>query len=106
TSSLPDPLGGDAGSQAHRTCIRERTITPELVMSRLNECRIRNAVVDGPLAKWKMSCDTPAGPMHGSGTLRTNGIAVAGQLEMTMALGSFEIPMSGSFRGRRLGPCR
>ena len=106
TSSLPDPLGGDSGKQVYRTCVRDRTITPERVMAQRKECRIWNAVVVGPSAKWKMSCQTPAGPMVGSGSLRSNGSAVAGSLQMSMAVGSFEIPMTGEFRGRRVGACR
>ena len=106
TSSLPDPRGGDSGKQVYRTCVRDRTITPERVMAQRKECRIWNAVVVGPSAKWKMRCETPAGPMIGSGSLRSNGSAVAGTLAMSMAVGSFEIPLTGEFRGRRVGACR
>lgn len=106
TSSLPDPLGGDGGKQVYRTCVRERTITPERVMAQRKECHIWNAVVVGPSAKWEMRCETPAGPMAGSGSLRSNGSTVAGSLQMTMAVGSLEIPMTGRFRGRRVGACR
>jgi len=106
TTSLPEAMGGDSGQQAYRTCVRDRTITQERVTAQLKVCRIWNAVVVGPSAKWKMRCDTPAGPMVGSGSLRSTGSAVAGSVEMTMAVGSFEIPMSGQFRGRRVGACR
>jgi hypothetical protein len=103
-TSLPEALS--AGAEAYRTCIRERTITPSLVMARQRECRIWNAVFAGPAAKWSMRCETPAGPLPGRGTLRSGGATVSGTLEFTMALGSLEIPMTGEFRGRRLGPCR
>lgn len=106
TSSLPEPLASQAGAQVYRTCVRDRTITPERVMARHKECRIWNAVVAGAAARWKMRCDTPAGPMNGSGSLRTNGSAVAGSVEMTMAVGALEIPITGAFRGRRVGNCR
>jgi hypothetical protein len=106
TSSIPDPLAGDPGRQVYRTCVRDRTITPERVMAQHKECRISNAVFSGPTAKWRMRCETPAGPMAGSGSLRTNGTAVAGSLDFTMAVGSLEVPLTGSFRGRRVGACR
>lgn len=105
TSSLPDVLGSEAGRQTHRTCIRDSTITPEQVMARLKECRIWDAKVQGALAKWKMKCETPAGPMVGSGSLKTTGSAISGSLDMTFTLGSLEIPATSSFQGRRVGPC-
>jgi hypothetical protein len=92
--------------QVHRTCIRERTITPSIVMKRIPECRISSAVVKTDSARWKMLCETPLGPMNGGGQLRSNGKAVAGSLELVMAVGGFEIPATGSFKGRRLGNCR
>lgn len=106
TSSIPDPLAGESGPQVYRTCVRDRTITPETVMARHKECRISNAVFAGPSARWKMLCDTPAGPMAGSGSLRTNGTAVAGSLDFSMQVGALEVPLTGSFRGRRVGDCR
>jgi len=106
TSSMPDPLGGDPVKQSYSTCVRDRTITPARVTAKMKECRIWNAVFAGPSVRWKMSCDTPAGPMNGSGSLRSSGSAVSGSLDVTMAIGALEIPMTGSFRGRRVGPCR
>ena len=106
SSSIPDPTSGDGGPRTYRTCVRDRTITPERVMASQKECRIWNAVFSGPSAKWKMRCDTPAGPMSGSGSLRSNGSAVAGSLDFTMMLGSLEVPITGDFRGRRVGACR
>ena len=106
TSSMPGPLGSDSTKQVHRTCVRDKSITPERVMARLKECRIWNATFKDPFAKWKMSCQTPAGPMVGSGSLRSNGTVVAGSVEMTMTIGSLEVPMTGAFRGRRVGACR
>ena len=78
TSSIPDPLAADQGNQAYRTCVRDHTITPERVMAQRKECRIWNAVFQGTSVRWKMRCDTPAGPMTGSGSLRSNGKAIAG----------------------------
>ncbi len=106
SSSIPDPLAADAGRQTYRTCVRDRTITPETVMARRKECRIWNAVFQGPSVRWKMRCDTPAGPMSGSGSLRSNGREVAGSVQMTMVVGSLEVPVAGTFRGRRVGTCR
>lgn len=105
TSSIPDPLG-DSGSQVYRTCVRDRTITPARVMAAQKECHIWSAVFVGTSARWKMRCETPAGPMVGTGSLRSSGSAVSGSVEMTMAVGALEIPMSGDFRGRRVGACR
>lgn len=105
-SSIPDPLGGDSIAQVHRACVRDRTITPDRVMAQLKECRIRNAVFKGPSVRWKMSCETPAGPMTGTGSLRSTGSAVSGSVEMTMAIGALEIPVTGAFQGRRVGACR
>lgn len=105
TTTIPDP-SGDGGPQVYRTCVREREITPQVVMARHDECRISNARFAGATAKWSMRCQTPAGPMDGSGSLRTNGTAVSGSLELTMMLGALEVPLSGDFRGRRVGPCR
>jgi len=106
SSSLPEPLGGDSGGQVYRTCVRDQTITPERVMAERKECRIWNAVVKGPSVRWKMRCDTPAGPMSGTGSLHSTGSAVAGSVDMTMEIGSLEIPMTGQFHGRRVGACR
>jgi hypothetical protein len=106
SSSLPDQLGGEAAGGVYRTCIRDRSVTPERVMAERKECRITNAVFTGPSARWRMRCETPAGPMNGSGAVRSTGSAVAGSLEMTMAVGGFEVPVSGGFRGRRVGACR
>lgn len=105
TTSIPDP-SGDGGPQVYRTCIREREITPAVVMARHDECRITNARFAAASARWAMRCRTPAGPMDGSGSLKTNGTAVSGTLEFTMMLGALEVPLSGDFRGRRLGDCR
>lgn len=106
TSSMPDPLGGQPRNQTHRTCVRDSTITPDLVMARVDDCRIHSAAVQGRTAKWKMSCETPIGPMSGSGSLRSTDSAVAGSFQMTLAIGSLEIPANGTFKGRRLGACR
>ena len=107
TSSIPDPISGEAIRQVHRTCVRERTITPKLVMARMKECRIWNALFQGPSARWKMSCETPLGPMAGRGSLRTTGTAVSGSVDLSMAVvGGFEIPATGTFKGRRVGNCR
>jgi hypothetical protein len=106
SSSLPDPLGGEAAGGVYRTCVRDRNVTPERVMAERKECRITNAVFTGPAARWKMRCETPAGPMSGNGSVRSTGSAVAGSLDMTMAVGGFEIPVTGGFRGRRVGACR
>lgn len=105
TSSLSDPLGGGAVPQTHRTCVREGNITPEVVMKRVRECRIYQASVQGTVARWKMKCSTPAGPMTGSGSLRSAGSAVSGSLEMTFTVGSVQIPTTSSFKGRRVGRC-
>lgn len=106
TSSIPDPMAADPGKQVYRTCLRDRTITAERVMAQRKECRIWNAVFAGPSVRWKMRCETPAGPMSGGGSLRFNGTAIAGSLDLTMALGSLEVPLTGTFRGRRIGNCR
>jgi len=106
TSSIPDPMAADPGKQVYRTCVRDRTITPERVMAQRKECRIWNAVFAGASVRWKMRCETPAGPMSGKGSLRSSGSAVSGSLDLTMALGSLEIPLTGTFRGRRVGNCR
>lgn len=106
SSSIPDPASGSGGPQTYRTCVRDRTITPQRVMAMQKECRLWNAVFTGPSARWKMRCETPAGPMTGSGSLRSSGTAVAGTVDLTMALGSLEVPISGDFRGRRVGACR
>lgn len=106
TSSIPDPLAADSGKQVYRTCVRDHTITPERVMAQRKECRIWNAVFAGRSVRWKMRCETPAGPMAGSGSLRSSGSAVAGSLELAMAVGTLEIPVTGTFQGRRVGACR
>lgn len=105
-SSLPDPTGSVAQPVVHRTCVRDRVLTPARVMAQVPECRLTDAVVETRAAKWKMRCDTPIGPMAGRGSLRTNGVEVAGTLELTMDVGGFAIPATSPFRGRRLGPCR
>lgn len=105
-STMTDPFGGELATGSHRTCVKDRRITPEMVMARMKHCRVSSAVVHAASANWKMKCQTPAGPMSGTGSLHTNGVAVKGSLDMTMAAGSFEVPVSGSFRGRRLGACR
>lgn len=106
TSSIPDPTAGDGGRQVYRTCLREGTITAERVMAQRKECRIANVVVQGPSARWSMRCETPAGPMTGRGSLRSNRQSVAGSLDLVMNVAAFEVPVQGSFRGRRVGPCR
>jgi len=105
-SSLPDPFGGEPMRQTHRTCVRDREITPDRVNREVKMCRVWNVNIEGPLAKWRMSCDTPAGPMAGTGSLRSTPTAVAGSLELAMTIGSLEIPVTGSFKARRLGACR
>lgn len=105
-SSIPDPLSGEPLKQVHRSCVRDRTITPARVMAQIKECRIWNASFKGALVHWKMRCETPAGPMVGNGKLRSIGTSVLGALEMTMALGALEIPVNGTFKGRRIGACR
>lgn len=104
--SLPDPTGGPSQPLVQRTCVRDRTITPDRVMARMKQCRISDAVIQGATAKWKMKCETPLGPMSGRGSLRTNGTAVAGNLDLTMVVGGFEIPATSPFQGRRIGDCR
>lgn len=106
SSSLPDPSTGEMRSFTHRTCVRDRVITPERVMERMKECRIWNARFQGPTARWNMKCQTPAGPISGGGSLKSSGTAVAGTLDMSYAIGSFEIPLSSPFRGHRVGACR
>lgn len=105
-SSMPDPLGGEPHKQVHRTCVRDSVITPNRVMAHIDDCRIHNAAFRGQTAKWKMTCQTPVGPMRGSGSLRATSSAVSGSVEMTIAIGSFAIPTTGTFKGRRLGACR
>lgn len=104
--SMPDPLGGEPYRQTHRTCVRESTITTERVNRELGVCRVGNAVFEGSLVRWKMRCDTPAGPMAGTGKARSNGVQVLGAVEMSLAIGALEIPTSGSFKGKRIGECR
>jgi len=106
TWSMPDPLRGEPIRQVERTCVRDRVITAERVNAKMQQCRISNAVIHGPTARWKMRCDTPAGPMTGTGSLRSSPVAVAGSVEMTVALGALEIPVTGAFKGRRIGDCR
>lgn len=106
TSSIPDPTAGDGKPRIYRTCVRERTITPERVMAQRKECRIWNAVAQGTSARWKMRCDTPAGPMTGNGSLRSNGQSVTGSIDLVVTIASLEVPLQGTFRGRRIGACR
>ena len=103
--SMPDPLGGSPRGQTSRTCVRERTVTTQRVNSEMTSCRIGNAVFEGTVVRWKMRCETPAGPMTGTGKARSNGTAVAGAVDMSIALGGFEIPVTGTFKGRRIGAC-
>ncbi len=104
--SMPDSLRGEPIRQVERTCVRDRVITAERVNAKMKQCRISNAVFHGPSARWKMRCETPAGPMTGTGSLRSSPVAVAGSVEMTVALGALEIPVTGAFKGRRIGDCR
>jgi hypothetical protein len=106
SSSLPDPSSGEIRRFTHRECVRERLITPDRVMKRMKECRIWNARFQGPSAKWSMKCDTPAGPIAGGGSLKSNGTRIAGTLDLSYAIGGFEIPFSSPFDGRRVGTCR
>jgi hypothetical protein len=105
-SSIPDPLAGQPVSQVHRTCVRERVVTPERVMAKLDQCRIGNVVVKGSSARWKMRCQTPAGVMTGGGSLKSTTTAVAGTFDLSMFVGGFEIPITGAFKGKRVGNCR
>jgi len=102
----PDPLRGDTVTEHERLCVRDRLLTVERVNSRLSACHVSSALFHGPSVRWKMRCDTPAGEMTGGGSAKSNGREVAGSYEMSMALGSFEIPVSGAFRGHRVGDCR
>lgn len=104
--SIPDPLGGEAMSRIERTCVREREITAERVNAKMTACRISSPSVSGSTARWKMRCDTPAGPMSGSGSLRSTPLQVAGTVEMSMSLGALELPVTGTFKGRRVADCR
>ncbi|HYB99265.1 MAG TPA: DUF3617 family protein [Candidatus Limnocylindrales bacterium] len=106
SSSIPDPTGGTAWQQRHRTCVRERVVTPERVMRQLDECRIGSVVIRGSSASWKMRCQTPAGPMAGTGSLRSTTSSVSGVLELAMTFGMLEIPVTGTFKGRRVGKCQ
>jgi hypothetical protein len=106
SSSLPDPSSGEIRRFTHRECVRDRLITPARVMARMKECRIWNARFQKTSARWSMRCDTPAGPISGGGSLRSNGTKIAGTLEMSYAIGGFEIPFSSPFDGRRVGNCR
>ena len=104
--SMPNPLGGEPYRQTQRTCVRESTITTDRVNRELSACRVGNAVFEGSLVRWKMRCDTPAGPMTGTGKARSNGTTVLGAVDMSLALGALEIPTTGSFKGKRIGECR
>jgi hypothetical protein len=103
--AMPDPLGGDPVRQSQRTCVRERTITTDRVNAQMTQCRVWNAVFKESSARWKMRCDTPAGPITGTGSLRSNGSAVSGSVDMAFAIGSLEVPVTGQFKGRRVGDC-
>lgn len=104
--SMPDPLGGAAVRQTRRTCVRERTITTDRVNAQMTDCRVWNAVFQGPSARWKMRCETPAGPIAGTGSLKSNGRAVSGSVDLAMTIGSLEVPVTGAFKGQRVGDCR
>ena len=106
SSSLPDPSSGEIRRFTHRECVRDRVITPQRVMKRMTECRIWNARFQKTAAKWSMKCDTPAGPIAGGGSLKSSGTRIAGTLDLSYAIGGFEIPFSTPFDGRRLGNCR
>src|SRR6266849_2559794 len=100
--SLPDPLSGEPNQQIRRTCVRDRTITSDHINAQMKECHIWNAVFQGPSARWKIRCETPAGPMTGTGSLRSNGSAVSGSVAVAMTFGALEIPVTGEFKGRRV----
>ena len=69
-------------------------------------CRISNFVVDGSQAKWNIRCESPAGPMTGSGKARTNGREVVGSVQLSLAtFGGFEVPVAGTFKASRTGAC-
>ena len=106
TISLPDPFGGEPLKQVVRDCVRERNLTAKSVMARVQQCRFRDLSFKGPQVKWKMSCQTPTGPMNGSGSARYNSTSVVGALDLAMTLGSLELPVHGSFKARRVGACR
>jgi hypothetical protein len=104
--SIPDPLGGEPIGQIEKTCVRDREITAERVNSQMTACRISSPVVKGSSARWKLRCTTPAGEMSGTGSLKSTPRQVAGTVQMSMWLGALEIPVTGTFRGRRVGDCR
>ncbi|HYC54558.1 MAG TPA: DUF3617 family protein [Candidatus Binatia bacterium] len=106
TYSIPDPLGGSGLSSVHRTCVRERVVTPARVIAQIPECRVWDAIVRGTSAKWKMRCTTQAGTMAGTGSLRSNTVSVAGSLDLSVSIGALQVPVPGTFKGRRIGKCR
>jgi hypothetical protein len=106
SASLPDPSSGQIRRFTHRECVRERLVTAERVQKRITECRLSNARFQETSAKWSMRCDTPAGPIAGGGSLRSSGTRIAGTLDLSYAIGGFEIPFSSPIEGRRVGTCR
>lgn len=106
SATLPDPSTGEMRPITQRECVRERIVTAERVKGRLRQCRIWNARFQTRSAKWSMRCDTPAGPISGSGSLQSNGTKIAGTLDLSYTIGGFEIPFSTPFQARRLGVCR
>jgi hypothetical protein len=103
--TMPDPLGREPVRQKNRACVRDRIVTAERVNSMMHECRISNAVFAKASAKWRMRCDTPAGPVDGTGSLRSNGTLVTGSVDLAMSIGGFEVPATSTFRARRVGDC-
>ncbi len=90
-----------------RQCINQQTAQD--LMAKLTggggACNVSDFQETGGRATWNMAC-TGQLNVTGTGEVTTRGDAFDGTLNLTVAMGDQQIPMSQKFSARRVGDCK
>jgi hypothetical protein len=68
------------------------------------QCTVRNVKVQGNTVSYDLSCSAPGNEMQGHGEVTYAGETLQGKMQMRMPTQG-NLPMTSTYKGRRLGPC-
>ena len=89
-----------------RHCVTAEDLVPK-AGNPGQECRIDDQQTGGNTVSWRMSCDTPQGPMTGKGEMTYSGDTYSGTFVMNMPGGDGRPgTMKQTLKGRRVGDCK
>ena len=101
----------DGGPSAGKTrtgeeCIQDGKWSPERFMrGGMEGCKLIDVVSTRTAMRWKMLCETTAGPMYGSAEMTTAGSVLSGSISINASVAGRKLTMRTIWSGSRIGEC-